>query len=87
MPKKRKVIGEMRPIFAGNLRRAMERRLPRARNPASELERLSGVSDSSINRWLNEQSSPNLDQIEAVALALGLRPHELLIPLFGVTRR
>lgn len=81
--KKRKAIGLLRAIFADSLGRAMEARYPDAKNRAKALEKDSGVTDSTINRWLACEVSPNLDQVEFVARALKIMAHQLLMPYLG----
>ncbi len=82
--KKRKVVGVLRAVFADNLSQALDRRYPHSTNKAKSLEQDSGVTDSTIGRWLRHEVSPNLDQLEQVARALRLLPHQMLMPMFGV---
>lgn len=82
--KKRKVVSLLRTVFADNLKRAMERRYAGSTNTAKALERDSGISDSTINRWLVCGVAPNLDALESVAAALKMKAHELITPYHGL---
>lgn len=84
-PKTPKIPGRLRAVFAANLERALERHYPGASDKAAALEedlRNAGstLTDSSIRRYLRAETGPSLDNIEAIADALGMTVHDLLAP-------
>ncbi|HWQ37301.1 MAG TPA: helix-turn-helix domain-containing protein [Burkholderiales bacterium] len=85
-PKTPKIPGRLRAVFAANLERALERHYPGASDKAAALEedlrkRGSTLTDSSIRRYLRAETGPSLDNIEAIADALGVTVHDLLGPV------
>lgn len=82
--KKRKVVSLLRLVFADNLKRALEKKYPGSTNAAKALQEDSGITDSTINRWLHCEVAPNLDAIESTAAALKMKAHELITPYHGL---
>lgn len=62
-------------IDPGYLRAAMDR----AGLSAAELSRASGLSASQIGRWLDGRNRPGVEQLRAIAPALGERLLDLLV--------
>jgi transcriptional regulator with XRE-family HTH domain len=60
--------------FAGRLKESLKR----SGTSQAGLARLAEVDQSSISRYLRGQCEPNLRQFRAIAIALGLKPAELL---------
>ena len=60
--------------FAARLKESLKR----CGTSQAGLARLAEVDQSSISRYLRGQCEPNLRQFRAIALALGLKPAELL---------
>lgn len=87
MKTKKYVSHWMRAVFAHNLRRALEERYPDSNNKPLAFQEESGISDSTIRRWLNQEVAPTFDQIEQAATALYLQPHQLLIDNANVGKR
>jgi len=86
LPKARS--GYLLRIFMVNLRRYARAQYRESPNLARDLERVSGISDTSLNRWLNDPKPeaegkipyPTLDTIEALANAVGVPGYWLLFP-------
>lgn len=69
--------------FRSKSREAFRKALERAVEPhgaVSRLARESGLSRATIDKWLRDESTPTLDNLDAVAGALGVIPWELIKP-------
>lgn len=70
-------------VLAHNLRLAMQF----AGVTGDELARLSGVGSSTISRMLRGANATSIDNLAAVAQALGFLPWQLLMPGFDPVRQ
>lgn len=69
--------------MAGKLAKTLSKRLSDGlapRGSRADLIRKSGISGQTIDRWLTGENTPDLDQLEAAAAALGRDPIDLLFP-------
>lgn len=84
--RRRKPVGVYRVIFAENLGAYLRLAYPAREGetidrPALFVRDHPGIaSKSTLNRWINAEVGPNLDQIESMAKALRVTVRELLTP-------
>ena len=78
--RKKKVPWIMRDILAANVKSLMEREFDGCDNKPMTLAKKADVSLSTVQRLLNCEAGASVDTIEAVALALGCSPYQLLLP-------
>lgn len=78
--RKRKVPGFWRSILAQNLSVLIEHRYSGSANRPMQTAKAAGVSLSTVQRILKEESGATLDNIEALAAAFDLSAYQLLIP-------
>jgi hypothetical protein len=83
------VENDPRQILAANLEKLLayskeERKKRHKHGPttAVELEKSSGVGDSTISRYRKKEAAANIDDLARIALAYDLQPWELLYPKF-----
>jgi transcriptional regulator with XRE-family HTH domain len=78
-PKRPKYQGRMRTILAENVEGLMPLRFPEKNDRVKALAHAAGVSRSSVQRVVNAEHGASVDILEAIASALGVLPHELLV--------
>jgi len=78
-PKTRKKPGEMRQVFAANVRELMELRYERYGDKVKVLAKASGVSRSTVQRIVNAEFATNVDTVDSIADALGVPAFQLLV--------
>lgn len=76
--KRRKESGEVRSWLAQNVRRLMNRRYAESTNKPRSLATSSGLTLSSVQRVLDEQTGAGTETIERLARALGVEPSQLI---------
>lgn len=79
-----KVPGIMRHVVARNVKKLMEHHYAESTNRPKRLAAEAGVSLSSVQRVLAAENGPNIETIEAIALALEVSPYQLLIATLDV---
>lgn len=88
-PKKTKVAGFMRSVLSDNLQKLMsaDKRFKDLENETQQYKALakeSGVSYSTIQRFMKKQTGASLDNIESVAGVFDLSVYQLMIPELDV---
>lgn len=78
--KKRKVAGFSRSILAANLRALIDIKYASASNKPKAVSADSGIALSTVQRILDKDVGPSLDNIEALAGVFDLTVYQLLIP-------
>lgn len=71
----------LREVLARNTRTLMEARLAAHGDKVKELAAIAGVSRSTVQRIVNAQFATNVDTIQAIARALKVPAHLLLVEL------
>lgn len=70
----------MRSVLADNVRALMEREFAACDNKPMALAKRAQLSLSTVQRLLSCETGASVDTIEAVSLALGVSPYQMLLP-------
>jgi AraC-like DNA-binding protein len=77
--KRPKYRGRIRVVVSRNVSELMPERFPHHGDKVKALARAAGISRSTVQRVVNASLGASIDNVEAIAMALGVMPHELLI--------
>lgn len=78
--KKPKVAGQLRYVFAANVRALVDARFKDSRNKPMDLSKAAKVSFSTAQRILSAETGPDMETVESVANAFRIDPYRLLLP-------
>ena len=73
----------MQHVAGQRLRDYLARRMGNSRGWQAELARQSGVHPTMLSRWWTGERTPDLDSLERVARAVGVRRYELVAEMDG----
>lgn len=76
--------GFMRQVVAQNLKALMNEHFREAGDKPMALAKASGLSKSSVQRILAQETGASLDNLEALAAAFHLSAYQLLVPALDV---
>ena len=83
-PKKPKVPGVTRHVLADNVRKLLGSKYPTIENKNGALAKDAGISLSSVQRVLQAETGPSLDNVELLAIAFDVQVYQLLLPNLDV---
>ena len=78
--RKKKVPGIMRDVLAANVKALMEREFAGSDNKPMCLAKKADIALSSVQRTLKGRTGASIDTIEALSVALGVSPYQLILP-------
>ena len=79
-PKTRKVPGFMRSVLAANMEKLMAHHYAESSNRPKALAQDAGVSLSTVQRIMKQETGATLDNLESIAAAFHLSAYQLLLP-------